>query len=234
MSQAFPQSLWSQIRQTFAHALDIGALKPIPTSYEWVEQDGISFLIRIVDNLWRKERAAARGKASPKPANFNPFLPYDEDLFVCNLSASHCILLNKFNVMDHHILIVTREFESQQNWLTLQDFEAIQKVIQEIDGLGFYNGGKLAGASQPHKHLQLVPLPLSSEGPKFPFAPCLESLHSDPKLTTANAFPYPHRICSTPALDAPEQWFLSYAQLMKQIGMGNPQHHENPRAHIIS
>ena len=27
--------------------------------------------------------------------------------------------------------------------------------------LGFYNGGKVAGASQPHKHLQVVRLPLA-------------------------------------------------------------------------
>ena len=32
----------------------------------------------------------------------------------------------------------------------------------EVDGLAFYNGGRDAGASEPHKHLQLVPLPLGA------------------------------------------------------------------------
>lgn len=229
MSSVSPQSLWPQIRHTFASALETGALEPIPTSYEWVEQDGIAFLVRIVDNLWRKERAAAKRKASPKPTHFNPFLPYEEELFVGNLSPSHCVLLNKFNVMDHHILIVTREFEAQTNWLTLQDFEALQLAMQEIEGLGFYNGGTLAGASQPHKHLQLVPLPLADGNVHFPFAPCLDALKHQPHLNQCPFLPYGHRVCPTPALNEPEQWFLAYTELMENIGMGSPKHHDIPQ-----
>ena len=33
--------------------------------------------------------------------------------------------------------------------------------MAELNGLGFYNAGRAAGASQPHKHLQLVGLPLA-------------------------------------------------------------------------
>lgn len=33
-----------------------------------------------------------------------------------------------------------------------------------LNCLTFYNGGKRSGASQPHKHAQLVPLPLGSDG----------------------------------------------------------------------
>ena len=38
--------------------------------------------------------------------------------------------------------------------------EEMNAILAEFDGLGFYNGGETAGASQPHKHLQIVPLPL--------------------------------------------------------------------------
>ena len=40
------------------------------------------------------------------------------------------------------------------------DFDALARGLAAIDGLAFYNGGTVAGASQPHKHLQLVPVPL--------------------------------------------------------------------------
>ncbi|MGB7412847.1 MAG: phosphorylase, partial [Thermosynechococcaceae cyanobacterium] len=54
-----------------------------------------------------------------------------------------------------------RHFEPQESWLTQNDFAALAQCMQEINGLAFYNGGQNAGASQGHKHLQLVPLPLS-------------------------------------------------------------------------
>lgn len=41
---------------------------------------------------------------------------------------------------------------------------ALAACMAAAPALGFYNGGEKAGASQPHKHLQVVPLPLG-EGP---------------------------------------------------------------------
>ena len=227
MSQPFiPGSLWPQVRQTFERALEIGALQPIPTHFEWVEEDGIRFLVRQVDNLRRKELAQARrdqglSTTQKKDQNFNPFLPYEEDLFVCDLTPSHLVLLNKFNVMDHHILIVTREFEEQSSWLNQNDFEAFQLAAREMDGLGFYNAGTLAGASQRHKHLQLVPTPLVEDGPKLPFSPwidaaVLKGISNAPELTFRHAIAPLHEHCSGSAL------FESYCQLMEMIDMGNP------------
>lgn len=66
--------------------------------------------------------------AGAKPAN--PFLPYDEALWVGHLSDTHTLLLNKFNVVQHHLLVVTRQFESQLDWLTEADFEATCTVLQ--------------------------------------------------------------------------------------------------------
>jgi ATP adenylyltransferase len=62
--------------------------------------------------------------------------------------------------MEHHLLLVTRDFEHQESLLNRRDFEAMWKCLREFDGLSFYNSGAVAGASQPHKHLQQVPLPL--------------------------------------------------------------------------
>jgi sulfate adenylyltransferase (ADP) / ATP adenylyltransferase len=156
-------TLWPKIRLQTQHALNCGALRPIPTTYDWVEQNGIRFVVRILANLQRKVAAK-----ESQPKNFNPFLPYDTNLFVTDLSPTHLVLLNKFNVMDHHLLIVTREFASQDDFLTAQDFQSLALGLSEVDGLAFYNGGPKAGASQPHKHMQIVPLPFVPDGSRLP------------------------------------------------------------------
>lgn len=60
----------------------------------------------------------------------DPFDPYDEALWVDHLSPSHTLLLNKFNVVEHHVLVVTRKFEKQTDPLNLQDLEATWHVVQ--------------------------------------------------------------------------------------------------------
>jgi ATP adenylyltransferase/5',5'''-P-1,P-4-tetraphosphate phosphorylase II len=43
--------------------------------------------------------------AAPKKPWRNPFLPYEEELHVRALPPHHELLLNKFNVVDHHLLV---------------------------------------------------------------------------------------------------------------------------------
>ncbi len=92
---------------------------------------------------------------SPK----NPFLPADPNLIVADISPTHLIVLNKFPITLGHILIITREFSHQQEPLGREDFRAAAEILREIDGMGFYNGGPDAGASQPHRHFQMIPRP---------------------------------------------------------------------------
>ncbi len=158
-----PGTLWTSVKEQTAQALRCGALLSIPTQFEFVEQDGVLFLVRILSNLNRKK--AAKEKQEKQTADsgkeFNPFLPYEEDLFVADISDTHVCILNKFNVVDDHLLIITRAFEEQESLLTQEDFAALWACLADFDGLAFYNSGKIAGASQRHKHLQLVPLPLA-------------------------------------------------------------------------
>jgi sulfate adenylyltransferase (ADP) / ATP adenylyltransferase len=229
-----PGMLWGKIQQQTDHALACGALQPIETHYEFVEQEGMRFLVRLLANLARKQQATqAQTKQRQAGQDVNPFLPYDEDLFVTHLSETHLCLLNKYNVVDHHILLVTRAFEDQDTWLTLADFEALAICMAEIDGLAFYNGGRLAGASQRHKHLQLVPLPLCPDGSPLPLAPSLESLGLGAIATHPNVnaelqikpfqspnFPFHHAIVplAGPSPTAPGLW-AAYHSLLTHLGM---------------
>ena len=109
-------------------------------------------------------------------------------MLIAKLSETHLCLLNKFPVIAGHSLIVTRGFEHQTQRLNESDFDALSRVLIEVDGLGFYNAGKTAGASEPHKHLQVVPLPLTSDTMDAPIADWFG--HSE--------LPFPHRHAKLP------------------------------------
>ncbi|MFN6537608.1 MAG: ATP adenylyltransferase family protein [Nostoc sp. EkiNYC01] len=191
-----PGTLWKSVKERTEYALQCGALLSIPTEFEFVEQDGVRFLVRILSNLNRKK--AAKEKQEKQSASsgqeFNPFLPYEEDLFVADISDTHVCILNKFNVVDYHLLIITRAFEEQESLLTLEDFTAMWACLADFDGLGFYNSGKSAGASQRHKHLQLVPLPLAPLGLQIPIEPLLKEAQFQNSIATLPKLPFLHAL----------------------------------------
>lgn len=67
------------------------------------------------------------------------------------------LLFNKYSVCDQHVLLVTSEFQSQLEPLSQRDFKAILMVMRALNAITFFNCGFNAGASIPHKHLQLIP-----------------------------------------------------------------------------
>ena len=147
--------------------METGALEPIATESHFVPDGGVRFLVRSVSSLARKETFR---KVFDGDSQGNPFLPYEPVLHVGDPRSTHVCLLNKYNVVDHHLLIATREFEPQESWLRLDDFCALWRCMLEYESLGFYNSSPTAGASQPHKHVQLIPLPLvqGSNGSQVP------------------------------------------------------------------
>jgi ATP adenylyltransferase len=183
-------ALWRRVVACTAHAAACGALAPIATVCRTVEQAGIAFAVRLAEGLERKAEATV----TRRQHQIDPFLPYDEDLFVAPLSESHVCLLNKFNVLDHHLLVVTREYEDQDEPLNLRDFEALWACLVEIEGLGFYNGGEVGGASQRHKHFQMVPGALGPGPDPVPIEPAIRAARFAGDLGTTDALPFGHAI----------------------------------------
>lgn len=224
-----PGTLWEKVTQRTEQALQCGALQPIATECKFVEQGEVNFLVRVLPNLARKDEAKKKQEKQTAKSGkeFNPFLPYDTDLFVTDISDTHLCLLNKFNVIDHHLLIVTRAFEEQDTWLTLEDFEAMGACLAQMDGLAFYNGGQIAGASQRHKHLQLVPLPLVSNGSKIPIEPLLTSVKFQGGMSIIPSFPFVHAIAQLnldwkkSPLDTGSYLLDCYHSLVREVGLLN-------------
>jgi ATP adenylyltransferase len=188
-----PGSLWHSVVERTDHAIACGALQRIPTRNTFIKDQDVRFILPVVESIERKRMAGREQKRT----GANPFLPYESDLYVGDLSDSHVGLLNKFNVVDHHLLIVTKAYEGQDSPLNLRDFEAMWLCLVEFDGLAFYNGGVVAGASQPHKHLQQVPVPLG-EGPgRTPMDPVLASIRLDEQVRTVPELPFIHAVAGT-------------------------------------
>ncbi len=217
-----PGKLWSLVKTTTEQALKCGALLSIPTECELVEQDGVIFIVRILSNLVRKDEAKKK-----QSQDFNPFLPYDQDLWVADISDTHVCILNKFNVVDYHLLIITRAFEEQESLLTQLDFTAMWACLADIDGLAFYNGGKIAGASQKHKHLQIVPLPLANTGVNVPIevlfaeAEFVDSIGKVPGLPFVHALTRFDSDLTKSPIDAGAVTLERYQALLKAVGLSN-------------
>lgn len=145
-------------------------MNPIQVETQRVYQAGVDYLLRVAKSLGAKSAAAHGAKRG------NPFLPYEEELFVSDIGPDHVCLLNKYPVIANHLLVITRQFEPQESLLTLNDFTAMTELLQQADGLMFYNSGVNAGASQAHKHMQWVPRRLDEPQEQLPLEPGTQSL----------------------------------------------------------
>lgn len=73
-------------------------------------------------------------------------------------SKSYSLLLNKYNTVADHALLVTDAFEPQANPLDRADVVAWYHTVDASNALGLFNSDATAGASQRHKHVQVIPL----------------------------------------------------------------------------
>jgi ATP adenylyltransferase len=219
--------LWAWTVETTREATRSGALCPVTTDTLFLSQDGVDFVVRVLGNIARKRAAGSRhfNMATERTGGQNPFLPYDPHLYVANVRPSHVLLLNKFNVLDHHLLIVTAHFEHQERLLTPADFQASWLCLDDLDGLVFYNGGLTAGASQPHKHLQLVPVPLAPGNSRLPLEQRIVPAEVGTEPSLSNALSFPHAVCrldanSTVSADRiAERLHRLYLQMLVMVGV---------------
>jgi ATP adenylyltransferase len=160
-----------------------GALRPIASAAEAIEDGGVRFQVR---------RLLARSAGGPGAgaAGRDPFADPEPDLVVAPVLDTHLCLLNKFPVLEGGLLVVTRAFAPQEAWLDAADWTALAVCLAEGDALAFYNAGPVAGASQAHKHLQLAPL--AAFGGALPIEPWLVGAPPGPGPARLPAPPFAH------------------------------------------
>jgi ATP adenylyltransferase len=78
--------------------------------------------------------------------------------------------------------LLSTNSRSQLEPLTENDFEALWLTVHQLEGLAFHNCGKKSGASQPHKHMQFIPLPIHQSLPDLPFEAAIRDGRKSTKL----------------------------------------------------
>ncbi len=78
-------------------ALRTQVLGPIDTICETVTDSGFSFRVALITNLARKHQASRKVG--------NPFADPEPELLLPVELPHHRVMLNKFPVMDHHLLV---------------------------------------------------------------------------------------------------------------------------------
>lgn len=142
---------WSKALECSEKARKCGALIPLSTTSVALSGPGAEcFELRQLNAALPTHHKTE----GPKP---NPFLPWDPQLEVERIDHHHALILNKYPVERGHMLLITQEWASQVHWLNSDDWLALVKVDRDSSGLWFFNSGPRAGASQPHRHLQLLP-----------------------------------------------------------------------------
>lgn len=145
------------------------------------------FQLRFSPALANKPKAAPRPDtttATQKTATAKtPFDPFEytsppPKLFIADIGPSHFLVLNKFAIVPEHFILATREFKPQTHVLEADDLYATLACLRTYeddnahavanttssggheDGalFAFFNCGEHSGASQPHRHIQLLPV----------------------------------------------------------------------------
>lgn len=138
----------------------------------------------------------------------HPFLPpFEPGLFISAISENHNLLFNKYCVVKNHVLVVTKKFENQTNKLNRQDFAASFKVMRSLEGFSFYNSGPQSGASQAHKHVQIIPY---DKDTRYDIAKLINKeasrLESQTHSFQSSLFKFAHRIAVIPSFEASQDY----------------------------
>ncbi|USY25837.1 phosphorylase [Alcaligenes sp. 1735tsa3] len=187
------KEILQRLDQLSQAALASGDLLPVQAQEELMHDQGLTFFVRWVSTLAAKDAASVSIPGGPRDPNFNPFLPPAPALTVDDASSTHNIVLNKFAVCDLHLVLADKVFSEQLSPLREIDFRILADFLAVQGGLGFYNGGGPAGASQRHKHTQWIPQAASNGSlalclDKLPTQAAAGSAHQHPALAFEHCF----------------------------------------------
>ncbi|KAI5801166.1 hypothetical protein EDC01DRAFT_646989 [Geopyxis carbonaria] len=156
-----PPDLTGLVENVYNAASSSGALIQTPI-VETIQLLHPPYKLRFCPSLARKpvaQPSTATTTATPKVKS-NPFLPPQRELHVASWPGYN-IVLNKFPIIAEHFLLCTSTFEPQDEPLRPCDLEALDGVLHAWKNgrlFAFFNSGPHSGASQPHRHVQFLPL----------------------------------------------------------------------------
>ncbi|SBO42284.1 DUF4922 domain-containing protein [Cyanobium sp. NIES-981] len=208
------ERLWQGALELSEAARASGDLVPLRT--ELVDDPRLHpFVLR---RLLSRTPKHLRG-GGPRP---NPFLPWEPALELERLGRSHVVLLNKFPVQPAHLLLITQDWQPQTGWITAADWSAVAHLARDTGGFWFFNSCAAAGASQPHRHLQL--LPRRADEPSCPLA-----AHFLREIAgNAPGWPWRYAIAARRSADDPLELEQLYLRQARDLELGDPRSDSRP------
>ncbi|KAH7126836.1 Ap4A phosphorylase-like protein II [Dendryphion nanum] len=130
---------------------------------------GIPFQLRYCPSLAKKPVSSNESATTSVPRKkVDVFENPSSDLHIADIpttNPSHLLVLNKFPIIASHFIIATKSNKQQTHSLEQDDLSttyACLKAWQAEDThkrlFAFFNSGEHSGASQPHRHLQFLPV----------------------------------------------------------------------------
>ncbi|KIW23147.1 hypothetical protein, variant [Cladophialophora immunda] len=167
------EPLYQRVSQKFMTAFKGKDILFSETSLAYLQaKGGASFQLRYCPALKKKPQGDASGpKRDPTGPKFDPFENPPAELLVAQIpaqNASHTLVLNKYPVIHNHFIIATKANKPQTDLLEEDDIGLTHACLRawqdrRHDGsspclFAFFNSGEHSGASQPHRHLQFLPV----------------------------------------------------------------------------
>tara|TARA_B100000941_G_C28458228_1_gene529163 strand:- start:375 stop:1205 length:831 start_codon:yes stop_codon:yes gene_type:complete len=213
------EAYWEKALEQTSISIIKNSLYPIETKVvtrDFYEKN--DFIIRKLDTSKFKKNICY----GPKQ---NPFNPWEKTLEIEKIGNNHQLILNKYPVQKGHILLITNTWKPQDGWLDINDWLAIQKVNNDTTGLWFFNSSSIAGASQPHRHIQLLRRSLGEVScPREKWFLDLEkSKDNETKLKKSII------VSQFNFLENSSNLYNLYLKLTKEIGLGDPINDKKPR-----
>jgi sulfate adenylyltransferase (ADP) / ATP adenylyltransferase len=194
---------------------------PIP---EKVGSHEVTFFVRTFakplkldkDRHFKADAGAKKDPFHPHPEPDLVYGAHNED------DKRYHILLNKFSIVPGHSLLVTEHDELQHDGPDSNDLAAMFWAVRSFDpALCFYNVGEFSGASQRHKHMQIVPLPVESAVPGCPVGGLVLEVgrkSASPLSPFTTPLPFVHACCLLPENPTTGQLWCALLNLFKVSG----------------
>ncbi|EEQ84754.1 hypothetical protein RJZ56_005719 [Blastomyces dermatitidis] len=173
MLSGITENLSALVARRFTAAKQSGALVVSQTEVTTISASNTPFQLRYCPALAKKpiNNPPQALEHIPSDIKRDPFHDPPEDLLIAQFpqpDPSYILVLNKFPVISDHFILATKGYKPQSDLLEKEDLQATfqcLKAWQKHEGppgskrlFAFFNSGEHSGASQPHRHIQFLPV----------------------------------------------------------------------------
>jgi len=178
-----PRNLPALVKAVFERARAGGHVIFYPTHVALIAAKSVQFQLRFSPALASKPINPRRHEHDETTLPYNPFADPDPELLIGRIGETththtHNLVLNKFAIVPEHFILTTKEFAPQTHVLEQEDLAATYSCIlayqraAAADGndpgngevFAYFNSGPHSGASQPHRHIQFLPVARMRDG----------------------------------------------------------------------